>query len=82
METEEIRSPFFVQKNHKDIDFSQNFVIIEKRNGTFRAFLNSVQHAETRIFFRNTALIFLEIHKGFLRQIALSCEKIYVISAY
>ena len=47
-----------------------------------RAFLNSVQHAETRIFFHNTALIFLEIHKGSLCQIALSCEKIYVISAY
>ena len=47
-----------------------------------RAFLKSVQHAETRIFFRNIALIFLEIRKGFLRQIALSCEKIYVISAY
>ena len=47
-----------------------------------RAFLKSVQHAETRIFFRNTALIFLEIHKGFLRQIALSCEKICFISAY
>ena len=29
-----------------------------------------------RIFFRHTALIFLEIHKVFLRQIALSGEKI------
>ena len=48
----------------------------------FRAFLKSVQHAVIRIFFRNTALIFLEIHKGFLRQIALSCEKICFISAY
>ena len=47
-----------------------------------RAFLKSVQYAEIRIFFRNTALIFLEIHKGFLRQIALPCEKIYFVSAY
>ena len=47
-----------------------------------RAFLKSVQHAETRIFFRNPALIFLEIHKGFLCQIALSCEKICFVSSY
>jgi len=48
----------------------------------FRAFLKRVQHAETRIFFRNTALSFLEIHKVFLHQITLPCEKICFISAY
>ena len=46
------------------------------------AFLKSVQHAQLRIFSRNTALIFLEIHKGFLRQIALSYEKICFFWAY
>ena len=40
------------------------------------------QHAEQRVFFRHTALIFLAIHKALLRQIALPDEKILRCWAY
>ena len=41
-----------------------------------RPCLKNVNMPEQRVFFRDTALIFLAIHKVLLRQIALSGEKI------
>ena len=54
----------------------------KSRSGFIRAFLKSIKTPNKFVFCPHTSLIFLEIHKGFLRQIALSGDNIRHFCAF